>query len=158
MEMVSDLEARMREENSRIHQIQFNEMVDTMNVLGVNTFSIARQGNSPALEFELGTYYAASISKEWEEGKRETAFAALPDELIKISVTALFGKGEAQDARDLADELVTAGYTVTIDKSVHHSTLKAWLREQYESGGDIPDLETIGATIGPRVKVKESKE
>jgi hypothetical protein len=158
MREASDLEERLKSVNGRIHTIQFSEMVDTMNVLGVATFGIAKQGNSPALEFELDTYYAGSISKEWEEPRREAAFAVLPDELVKITVSALFAKGEADDARALAEELITTGYTVTIEKSIHHSTLKAWLREQAESGGDLPDLETIGATIGPRVKVKEIKE
>jgi O-succinylbenzoate synthase len=154
---VSDLEERLKTESDRIHAIEFGELVDVMQAIDVNYFSIPARGNDPALEFELATHYAASIAKDWEEPRREAAFAAIPDELVKITVRAEFAKGEADDARTLADELVVAGYTVIVEKGVHHSTLKAWLKEQFESGGDIPNLETIGAFIAPKVKVKEVK-
>jgi O-succinylbenzoate synthase len=155
--IASDLEERLKEVNGRIHVIEFSELVDLMHELDCTAFSIPAVGNSPSFEFELATHYAASIAKDWEEPRREAAFAAVPDELVKITVKAEFAKGEAEDARALADELVTAGYTVVVEKAVHHSTLKAWLKEQFETGGDIPDLETIGAFIAPKVKVKEVK-
>jgi O-succinylbenzoate synthase len=154
---VTDLEERLKEVNARIHAIEFGELTDIMHAAGVNQFVIDAEGNSPALEFELDTYYRASIAASWEEQRREAAFAVLPDELVKITVTAEFAKGEADLARALVDDLVTAGYTVGVEKAVHSSTLKAWVKSQFENGGDIPNLETIGAFIAPKVKVKEVK-
>jgi hypothetical protein len=155
--LASDLEERLKGVNGRIKAIEFQELVDVMHELDCTAFSIPAVGNSPALEFDLSTHYAANIAASWEEPRREEAFSALPDELVKITVKAMFAKGEAELARSLADELVTAGYTVSIEKGVHSSTLKAWLKEQFETGGDIPNLETIGAFIAPKVKVKEVK-
>jgi hypothetical protein len=54
--------------------------------------------------------------------------------------------------------LIIAGYTVTVKKSVHTSTLKAWVREQFENGRQLPDLELIGASIFNEVQVKEKRD
>jgi hypothetical protein len=155
---VADLEDRLREENERIRAITCGDMVDVMHELDVSRFDIPADGNLPAMYFEMGNHYNASISSKWDEDRQEAAFDVLPDELLKIEVVAMFAKGEAQMARDLADELVIAGYTVTVKKSVHHSTLKAWVREQCENGRDLPDLETIGASIFNEVQVKEKRD
>jgi hypothetical protein len=154
---VADLEDRLREENERIRAITQGEMVDVMHEMDVSRFDIPADGNLPAMYFEMGNHYNASISSKWEDERREAAFGVLPDELLKIEVTALFAKGEAEIARDLAEELMVAGYTVTIKKSVHSSTLKSWLREQFENGRQLPDLDTIGASIFNEVQVKEKR-
>jgi hypothetical protein len=154
---VADLEDRLREQSERIRAITQGEMVDVMHEMDVSRFDIPADGNLPAMYFEMGNHYNASISSKWEDERRETAFNVLPDELLKIEVTALFAKGEAELARDLAEELIVAGYTVTVKKSVHSSTLKSWLREQFENGRPLPDLETIGASIFNEVQVKEKR-
>jgi hypothetical protein len=154
---MSNAEERLASLNKRIREIEFGELTDLMHALGVNSFSLNKEGNNPALDFELGTYISANIAKDWDEERREEAFAALPDELIKITVKVTFSKGEGDLARSLVDDLVTTGYTVSVERGVHSATLKSWLKEQFENGGDIPNLETIGAHIAPRVKVKEIK-
>jgi hypothetical protein len=133
-------------------------MVDLMHEMDLTRFDIPAEGNLPAMYFEMGNHYNASIPSKWEEDRREAAFDVLPDELLKIEVTALFAKGEALQATALAEELVVAGYTIIVKKSVHASTLKSWLREQCENGRDLPDLETIGASIFNEVQVKEKRE
>jgi hypothetical protein len=135
-----------------------SEMVDAMHELDVSSITIDADGNQPPMVFEMGNHIAASIPVDWEERRRETAFDLIPDELLKIEVTAVFAKGEARIARDLAEELVFTGYTVIVKKGVHHSTLKSWVREQFENGNQLPDLESIGATIFNEVKVKVTRD
>jgi hypothetical protein len=157
-QIAADLEDRLRETKERIRAITQSEMVDLMHEMDLTRFDIPAEGNLPAMYFEMGNHYNASISSKWDEDKREDAFSVLPDELLKIEVTALFAKGEAQQATDLAEELIIAGYTVITKKSVHTSTLKAWLREQFENGRPLPDLDTIGASIFNEVQVKEKRD
>jgi hypothetical protein len=157
-QMAADLEDRLRETKERIRAITQSELVDLMHEMDLTRFDIPAEGNLPAMYFEMGNHYNASISSKWDEEKREDAFSVLPDELLKIEVTALFAKGEAQQATDLAEELIIAGYTVTVKKSVHTSTLKAWVREQFENGRQLPDLELIGASIFNEVQVKEKRD
>jgi hypothetical protein len=157
-QVAADLEDRLRETKERIRAITQSEMVDLMHEMDLTRFDIPAEGNLPAMYFEMGNHYNASISSKWDEDRREDAFSVLPDELLKIEVTAVFAKGEAEIARDLAEELVTAGYTISVKKGVHSSTLKSWLREQFENGRPLPDLDTIGASIFNEVQVKEKRE
>jgi hypothetical protein len=157
-QQAADLEDRLRETKERIRAITQSEMVDLMHEMDLTRFDIPAEGNLPAMYFEMGNHYSANVSSKWDEDRRENAFDVLPDELLKIEVTATFAKGEAQQANDLAEELIVAGYTVIVKKSVHSSTLKAWLREQFENGRPLPDLETIGASIFNEVQVKEKRE
>jgi hypothetical protein len=154
----ADLEDRLRETRERIRAITCGEMVDLMHEMDLTRFDISAEGNLPAMYFEMGNHFNAAISSKWDEDRQDAAFEALPDELLKIEVVATFAKGEAQQARDLAEELVVAGYTITVKKSVHHSTLKAWVREQFECGRPLPDLDTIGASIFNEVQVKEKRD
>jgi hypothetical protein len=155
---LSSLEERVKEEQAEIRRITTGDMVDLMHELDVRSYELAADGNYPAMSFKLANHYTGSIPKEWPEPQREAAFDLIPEELIKITVKAIFAKGEARQAESLAEELVTTGYTVVVDKEVNHMTLKAWLRETYESDGDLPDLELINSSIFPEVKVKELKD
>ena len=155
---LSDLEERTKRASERVRTITRSELVDVMNEIDVRSFEIEANGNLPALSFDLGNHYTASIPVKWEEARRDAAFEAVPEELVQITVKAIFAKGEASVAQDLAEELVAAGYTVQLEKSVHHSTLKSWLKETFESGGPLPDLELIGASIFSEVKVKELRD
>lgn len=154
----ADLEDRLRDERARIKAITTGELVDLMDEVDLTRIDIEADGNLPPMVFEMGHHFSASISVEWEEERRERAFELIPDELLKITVKAVFAKGESQMARDLAEELVVAGYTVSVEKGVHHSTLRSWVREQFESGHDLPDLDTIGANIFREVKIKEKRD
>jgi hypothetical protein len=149
------IEERAKQERARINTITREEMVDVMNTMDLSRVDLAAEGNLPAMKFELGHHYGGSVSREWPNERREAAFAALPDELVKVTVRVYFAKGEYAEAERLSEELVETGYTVQLDREVHPSTLKSWLRERFESGSDLPDLETIGATIFQEVKVKE---
>jgi hypothetical protein len=154
----ADLEDRLRDEKARIRAITTGELVDLMDEVELTRIDIEGEGNLPPMVFEMGHHFQASISVEWEEERRERAYAVIPDELLKITVKAVFAKGEAGMAKDLAEELVVAGYTVSVEKGVHHSTLKSWVREQFENGHDLPDLDTIGANIFREVKIKEKRD
>jgi hypothetical protein len=63
--------------------------------------------------------------------------------LIKVTVAAQYGRGEAAVAQELAAELAERGIVVDFDQTVHPQTLKAFLREQLAEGKDIP-LELFG--------------
>lgn len=153
----SSLEERLRATEEQIREIEFSLLPDAMAEMGVDRFSIKADGNAPALDFVLGTYYGASISSSWDDDRRERAFAALPPELVKFTVRIAFNLGEATKAMALVTELAERDLSVEIEKGVHPSTLKAWLREQFEAGKPLPDLDVINARVGPRVVVKEIK-
>lgn len=65
--------------------------------------------------------------------------------LIKVKVTAEFGKGQREQAVALCDELSSDGYYVAFNEDVHAQTLKAFLKEQIAKGNSELPLDLFGA-------------
>lgn len=80
--------------------------------------------------------------------KRDAAYAWLDKHgfggLIKVEVAAAFGRGEANAAVKLQQELIKRKLNVDLSQSVNAQTLKAFLREQIAAGTRIP-LDLFGA-------------
>jgi len=129
-----ELDEETREVKDRLRQVSERELPDAMDEAGVEGFTL-KDGRKVSIKVE----YYASIPKD----KQPLAFSWLRerghDGLIKRNVTAKFGKGED----GLAEAFVAWArehYFVPIDdkQSVHHQTLKAFVREQMEDGIEIP--------------------
>jgi hypothetical protein len=94
------------------------------------------------------------------EQHRETAHRWLREHnlesIIKVEVTASFGRGEAERAKAMAERVSNSGIPVKMKEAVHPSTLAATLRELIEKGVDFP-LDIFGAILMKAVKVTEKK-
>lgn len=58
--------------------------------------------------------------------------------LIKTSVALEFGRGERDEASAVTEELKGRYPGVHLEEHVHHSTLKAFVREQLREGRPVP--------------------
>ena len=58
--------------------------------------------------------------------------------LIKTSVVVGFGRGERDRAAETAERLRAEHDDVAATESVHHSTLRAFVRERIEAGEPVP--------------------
>ncbi len=96
-------------------------------------------------------FYGASIKDEFQE----RAFAWLRehghDSLIKNKIEASFGKGEDAKIAELMKILAPLG--ATCKTSVHPMTLKSFVKEQIESGQEIP-ADLFGLHIGNKITIK----
>lgn len=78
------------------------------------------------------------------EANKPKAFAWLLDHgyggIIKTLVAVQFGKGEHDEAAKIAATLQSKykDHVVALDESVHHSTLKAFVKERMKEGEAIP--------------------
>ena len=144
--------------NSQLAQLVNNDLVAAMSEEEIRSLTLEREGNKPALYLELGTSIHASIPKSWDEERRSKAFAALPDSIVKVTVTSYFDRGKRGKASQLAQQLMAKGLNVRLDQDVHFATLTSWVRQKFEDGEELPDLDTIGAAIVPRVKITEAKQ
>ena len=97
-------------------------------------------------------FYNASIPKD----KTDEAFKWLRDndhaDLIKNTISCDFGRGEDGDAKILKESLTNSGLSFTDKVGVHPQTLKAFVREQVESGQKLP-LDLLGVYIGQKTKI-----
>jgi hypothetical protein len=112
-------------------------------------------------KLELSTGQKITIQQEVyasiANGDKDAAFRWLDEHgfggLIKVGVTAQYGKGEKQAALDFFQELQQRGLTAKFDESVHPQTLKAFLKEQISSGTNVP-LDLFGARPVWTAKIK----
>lgn len=100
--------------------------------------------------------YYANISAE----RRASAFAWLRDQghgdLIKNQITVSLGRGEDETAHKVKQQLDAVGVTYAELENVHPQTLKAFVREQIETGAGLPQ-ETFGVHIKRVAKVRVGK-
>ena len=95
---------------------------------------------------------AALLEGELKQVKQE--LLQLTDEdLIKNNVTCTFGRGEDDAANQFLSFAEKSGYTPLQKTEVHPQTLKAWVREQTETGNSFP-MDLFGAYIGQRATIK----
>ena len=71
-------------------------------------------------------------------------------------MTVTFGKGEDQDAQAFMLMCGDQGFTPQQQEKIEPMTLKAWFREQVESGHAIP-LDLFGGFISQRAIIKRGK-
>ena len=79
--------------------------------------------------------------------------ASIPKDNLDEAFTCSFGRGEDGDAKVLKEELSRIGVSYTEKVGVHPQTLKAFVREQVESGQNLP-LDLLGVYIGQKTVIK----
>ena len=132
-------QAALAEKQDKLEKILRERIPDIMEELGLEDFKMV-DGSKITVKDDI----KCSISEE----RKPAAFGWLRendfDGIIKTAVAVSFGKGEAAEAERARDALIKAGFTdAEVSDSVHHSTLKSFVKERLEAGDKIP-LETFG--------------
>ena len=108
---------------------------------------------SDGRKLKVSEYFRASIKIE----NRELAYTWLKNngfgDLIKNQVTCSFGRNEDEKASSLISDLSEKGLEPTQREWVESSTLRAFVREQYEAGRELP-MDLLGAYIGHKTTIK----
>ena len=78
-------------------------------------------------------------------------------DLIKTKVQIHFTRDQRDQAVQTEDQLITQGYNVTLDESVHPMTLKSWIKEQLAEGNNIP-MDLFGARQYYKTVIKSTKK
>ena len=108
---------------------------------------------SDGRRLKVSEYYSATPLKENREKVhtwlRNNGFG----DLVKNQVTCSFGRNEDEKASGLLSHLDKVGYESTQREWVEPSTLRAFVREQYEAGVELP-MDLLGAFIGHKTTIK----
>lgn len=130
---ISALQDEIKQKTEALKKIQEDLLPEAMAEIGLEEFTL-----STGEKVSIKTGIAANISK----ANMGAAFGWLKkhghDDIIKNEYKANFGRGEEDEAKELADFLMAHGYQHTHKRSVHHSTLRAFCNEQMEKGVNIP--------------------
>ena len=136
---VEEAEVALKEKNELLRLVSEVRLPAAMEAVNMDSFRL-KDGRSITIK----EHVAAAITKEHEPA----AFAWLEktgnEGIIKNEFSIPFGKGQNDEAEELERVLEERGVSYSKHRGVHHSTLKAFVKKQLESGSPIPvDLFSI---------------
>lgn len=150
-ELLASMELQLKEAKSDYQQLTQQLIPDLLDELGLGEYTTAEGLNVKCADFVMG-----SLPKE----NRDGAITWLEDngyeDIVNHTVSVRFKKGEHEQATVAIEKLEAAGFqrsSIVDNKDVHHSTLKAWAKEQLKEGEEIP-LELLGLSVGRVAKIK----
>lgn len=146
---VEDLENRLKEKQEALKQIQEKDLPEALSECGLSEIKLV-DGSKVTVK----PFYQANPPKE----TYDKAMSWLRDnghgDLIKNDVTVSFGKGEDDRAVDFKRFLSDNGTSYTDKTGVHPMTFKAFVREQVETGQNLP-FDLLGIFIGQKATIKK---
>ena len=148
---IGNMEERLQRLKEKQRELSEQIIPDKLGQLGVTNLKL-NDGSQISAE----PFYSARISKE----KLEDAHAWLREkghgDIIKNTVTLTFGQGEDVMAKELVDQLTSQGHIPQEKEAVHPSTLRAFVKEQIESGNNAFDFDVqkkFSVYQGKRTKI-----
>lgn len=128
---IEKLQARIAELEAKRDKIIKDQLPEMITGAGVATIELL-DGTKVEVEDDLRA--SISTGKRGTPDNRPHAFAWLRKHgfgsLIKMDVVATFGMGKEKEAAKLAESLMKKKYEVSVEESVHPSTLKSFVKEQ----------------------------
>ena len=133
---IGNTEERLKRLKDQRRELSEQTIPDKLTQLGVTDIKLTDGSRISAEPF-----YSARISKD----KLEDAHAWLRDnghgDIIKNTLTLTFGQGDDAIAKELGELLASKGHLPEQKETVHPSTLRAFVKEQIESGNGEFDQE-----------------
>lgn len=130
-----DLQAQLNEVNEELNDIKHTRLPNAMLEVGLSELKLAS-----GAKVTVKPFYSLAIK---DKDNKEPAFQWLQDhdagDMIKVTVTAMFGPDRMADAIALANHLNEGGYDVAVTKDVHPMTLKSWLKNNADLADSIPE-------------------
>ena len=145
---ITRCEENIKELRSQERLLSENEIPNLMQQSGISSLKLT-DGSS----VEVKPFYAAKIPVS----KTDEAFDWLSSngygDLIKNQVSLTFGKSEDNVANSLVEDLKSKGHNVSQKKKVEPMTLKAFVKEQIQSGQKLP-MDLFGVYVSNKTTIK----
>ena len=146
---VSELETELKAKKEELRLTSEQELPDAMQQAGLTQITL-----SSGEKISINEFYNAHISKANQEKAYEWLATNGHEGLIKNEVLLKFGREETEVVDETVSALQSRGLSPEVRQSVHPSTLKAFVKEQFTSGNDIP-TEPFGIYIGTKATIKK---
>ena len=146
---VAELEADLKAKKEELRLTSEQELPDAMQAAGLTQIKLNSGEN-----ISINEFYNAHISKANQEKAYEWLTANGHEGLIKNEVLLKFGREESLVVDETVSALQARGLSPQVRQSVHPSTLKAFVKEQFTSVNDIP-TEPFGIYIGTKATIKK---
>ena len=146
---VAELEAGLKAKKEELRLTSEQELPDAMQQAGLTQIKLSSGEN-----ISINEFYNAHISKANQEKAYGWLVANGHEGLIKNEVLLKFGREETGVVDETVSALQSRGLSPEVRQSVHPSTLKAFVKEQFTTGNDIP-TEPFGIYIGTKAIIKK---
>jgi len=151
---IQDDEDTLKTKKDRLRIIDQELLPEAMKSVGLSEFRLDDENKTRLI---LGRFYSGSLPKMEEPIMRNQAFRWLIDNghggLIKTDITMAFARGEEAAVKKVTVLLKKTKLPFIVKDDVHHTTLRAFIREQYEAGKTVP-TGLFNIYIGDIVKIK----
>ena len=146
---VSELEANLKAKKEELRLNSEQELPAAMQAAGLTQITL-----STGEKISINEFYKAHISKANQEKAYEWLVSNGHEGLIKNEVLLKFGREETEVVNQTVSALQSRGLSPEVRQSIHPSTLRAFIKEQFTSGNDIP-TEPFGIYIGTKAIIKK---
>ncbi len=148
---IDDLESLLKEKKEDLRRQSEEDLPSMMAELGINSFELD-DGSRVTVKDLYGGHISLANRDAAYLWLRDNGF----DDIIKNTLSIVFGRGEDQKADHFMKILEGYGLLPEKKEGVHPSTLKGWVRERMESGDSFP-MDLFGAFVGQRAVIKRSR-
>jgi hypothetical protein len=146
---VAEIESMLKAKKEELRLTSEQELPDAMQSAGLTQITL-----SSGEKISIKEFYNAHISKANQEKAYQWLIENGHEGLIKNEVLLKFGREESLVVEETVSALQSRGLSPEVRQSVHPSTLKAFVKEQFTSGNDIP-TEPFGIYIGTKATIKK---
>ena len=148
---VKFLEEELKETKKQLLELTDQDLPAAMEEINMESFTLS-DGSEVKITPTYGGTIKISDRPQAHTWLRENGYG----DLVKNTISAVFGKGEDNLATDFYQSALEKGFNVDKKESVHPATLKSWVKEMTENGSEFPS-DLFGAFIGKRAKIVKGK-
>ena len=148
---VQFLEEELKSSKKQLLELTDQDLPAAMEEINMESFTL-----SDGSEVKVIPTYGGTIRAD----DRPQAHTWLRDngygDLVKNTISANFGMGEDNLAKDFYQSALDRGFQVDKKEAVHPMSLKSWVKEMTENGSEFPS-DLFGAFIGKKAKIVKGK-
>lgn len=145
---IANMKDDLKEKQEELEELQGKTLPDAMREIGLTAIQL-EDGSSITITPVIGAHISKVNLKAAHDWLRENGFG----DLIKNEIKLAFGKEEDHLADQAVAQMEELGFPVERKEAVHHSTLKAFVKEQLEKGTPLP-LDKFGVFQGHKTQIK----
>jgi hypothetical protein len=149
----TNLENQLKELGEKIQHVERHELIDLFDNASISSITVDSDGNYPAFVAKRTTIYGGKIPEERRIEALNWFEAAGHGDLVKSVITIQFGMQEHTERLRVMKLLSDHHVEYYTNESVHHMTLKAFIRTEVQAGHVIP-MDLLGGYMYDEVKIK----
>jgi len=148
---VKQLDEELKETKKHLLELTDQDLPAAMEEINMESFTL-----SDGSEVKIIPTYGGTIRMDDRPQAHEWLRQNGYGDLVKNTISANFGMGEDNLAKDFYQSDLDRGFQVDKKEAVHPMSLKSWVKEMTEKGGEFPS-DLFGAFIGKKAKIVKGK-